>query len=67
MSFTPEQREIINQAMDAQGIPGVAVALVKDGEITSAEGFGVRDLESKLPMTENTVTPICSLTTSATA
>lgn len=66
MSFTQEQREIINQAIEAQRVPGVAVAIVKDGNIVAAEGFGLRDLDAKLPMTENTVTPICSLTKSMT-
>jgi CubicO group peptidase (beta-lactamase class C family) len=66
MSFSQAQRDIVNKAMEAGGIPGVAAAIVKDGEIVAAEGFGYRDLENKLPMTPRTVSPICSLTKSMT-
>jgi CubicO group peptidase (beta-lactamase class C family) len=52
--------------MDHEGIPGVAVAIVKSGEIIASEGYGYRNLNQQLPMTPHTVTPICSLTKSIT-
>ncbi|HAJ60209.1 MAG TPA: hypothetical protein DCP31_13905 [Cyanobacteria bacterium UBA8543] len=66
MSFSPEQRLIIEAKRATEGIPGVAAAIVKDGEILAAEGFGYRNLEQKLPMTAQTVFPVCSLTKSFT-
>lgn len=46
--------------------PGVSVAVVKDGKLLMARGFGLRDLERKLPMTAETVQPIASITKSFT-
>ena len=66
MSFSPEQRSIIETNRETQGIPGLAVAIVKEGEILAAEGFGFRNVEQKLPMTAQTVFPLCSLSKSFT-
>jgi CubicO group peptidase (beta-lactamase class C family) len=52
--------------MLAEGIPGVAVAIVRSGEVVSAQGYGYRSLNEQLPMTPETVAPICSLTKSMT-
>ncbi|MCZ6676456.1 MAG: serine hydrolase [Candidatus Poribacteria bacterium] len=60
-SFSPEQRSIIESAMAAEGIPGVAAAIVKNGELVAAGGFGYRKRDGKLPMTVHTVSPICCL------
>lgn len=46
---------------------GVAVAVVKDGEVIFSEGFGYRDLETHLPVTSQTVFSIGSVTKSFTA
>ncbi len=48
-------------------VPGCAVAVVKDGKIVFAKGFGYRDVEKKLPVTEHTLFPICSCTKAFTA
>ena len=66
MDLTPAQQDIIAKATDAEGIPGVAVTIVVDGAIVAAGCLGHRDLERGLPMTANTVSPICSLTKSFT-
>ena len=66
MDLSAEQRKIVTTAMNAEGIPGVAVAIVKDSQVVASEGFGYRALDGKLPMTPNTVSPICSLTKSIT-
>ena len=66
MSFTEQQREIVESAMESEGIPGVSAALVKDGEIVAAGGLGDRDISGRLPMTAHTVSPIASLTKSMT-
>lgn len=66
MSFSPEQRSIIETKRETQGIPGIAAAIVKDGEILAAEGFGYRNLEQKLPVTAHTIFPLCSISKSFT-
>ena len=63
--FSPEQEDIIESIREKDGIPGVATATVKDGEIIAAGGFGYRKRDN-LPMTAHTVSPICSLTKSFT-
>jgi beta-lactamase class C len=67
MTLTAAQRAIVERALAEDRIPGVAVAVVRRGEVIGAEGFGARDLEAGLPMTATTVHPICSLTKSFTA
>jgi CubicO group peptidase (beta-lactamase class C family) len=47
-------------------IPGVSVAIIKDGQVVLSRGYGFRDLARQLPMTENTVQPIASSTKSFT-
>jgi len=45
-------------------VPGVAVAIVKDGETVFAKGYGLRDTESGEPVTTDTVFRIGSITKS---
>ncbi|MGL4575374.1 MAG: serine hydrolase [Burkholderiaceae bacterium] len=47
-------------------VPGVSMAIVKDGKVILSRGYGFRDAQKKLPMTENTVQPIASVTKSFT-
>jgi CubicO group peptidase (beta-lactamase class C family) len=47
-------------------VPGVSIAIVKDGKVILSRGYGLRDIERKLPMTENSVQPIASTTKSFT-
>ena len=63
---SPEQEDIIESIREKDGIPGVAAAIVKDGEIVAAAGFGYRNRDAQLPMTVHTVSPLCSLTKSFT-
>jgi CubicO group peptidase (beta-lactamase class C family) len=43
-------------------VPGVSVAVVKDGEVIMGEGFGYRDLDRRLPVTTKTIFAIGSST-----
>jgi CubicO group peptidase (beta-lactamase class C family) len=43
-------------------VPGLAIAIVKDGEVIYAKGHGLRDVAKKLPMTADTLLPIGSST-----
>jgi CubicO group peptidase (beta-lactamase class C family) len=53
-------------AMREFKVPGVAVAVVKDGKIILAKGYGYRDVARQLPMTGATLFPIASITKSFT-
>lgn len=44
------------------GIPGMALAIIKDGKIVYLKGLGYKDFENKLPVTENTQFAIGSST-----
>jgi CubicO group peptidase (beta-lactamase class C family) len=48
-------------------VPGIAVAVIKDGKIVHARGYGVRSLNSGLPVDENTLFGIASNTKAFTA
>ena len=48
-------------------VPGLAVGVVKDGKVIFSQGFGLRDLGRKLPVTSHTVFPIGSATKPFTA
>lgn len=48
------------EIMDDWQIPGVAVGVIHDGEIILAGGFGYRDIENELPVTEHTTMAIGS-------
>ncbi|TKK64913.1 serine hydrolase [Ilyomonas limi] len=50
----------ITQGMKDWNIPGLAIAIVKDGQVVMMKGYGVRDLETKEPVDENTLFMIAS-------
>jgi CubicO group peptidase (beta-lactamase class C family) len=59
--------QIVARAMSEWSVPGVAVAVVADGEIVLSRGYGERHRESGLPVTAATLFPIASLTKPFTA
>lgn len=48
-------------------VPGLSVAVVKDGKIILLKGYGFRDVEKKLPVTTRTIMPVGSNTKAFTA
>lgn len=58
--------ELINAALPAWDVPGLAVAVVADGRTIWSKGFGSRDVAKNLPMTADTLLPIGSITKSFT-
>jgi CubicO group peptidase (beta-lactamase class C family) len=58
--------EFMSAAMREFKVPGAAVAVVKDGKIILAKGYGYRDVARQLPMTGATIFPIASITKSFT-
>jgi CubicO group peptidase (beta-lactamase class C family) len=54
--------EYISKTMADWKVPGLAVAVIKDGKTIFSKGFGYRDVEKKLPVTPNTIFAIGSTT-----
>ncbi len=57
----------IKHSMQAWGVPGAAVAVIKDGEVIHCQGYGFRDIEKGLPVTSKTLFAIGSTTKAFTA
>lgn len=54
--------EWLTGEMEKWRVPGMALGVVKDGEVVLAEGFGVRDAAAQLPVTPHTLFAIGSST-----
>ena len=57
----------VEQAIADFKVPGVAIAVVADGEIIKSAGYGVRDVERSLPVTPDTQFSIGSSTKAFTS
>ena len=53
---------VVEKAIKDFKVPGLAIAVVKDGEVIYAKGFGQRDVEKDLPVTPRTLFAIGSCT-----
>jgi D-alanyl-D-alanine carboxypeptidase len=49
-------RDFIPRAMKLEGTPGLNLAVALDGRVIWEEGFGLADLDRRIPMTPQTVT-----------
>ncbi|MEM9290690.1 MAG: serine hydrolase [Acidobacteriota bacterium] len=59
--------EVLEQAVEDFNLPGLGLAVVFQGELVYAEGFGYRDVEAELPMTADTLFAIGSTTKAMTS
>jgi len=59
--------EWVKKLMAEEKVPGMAVGIVKDGKVIFAEGFGVRGIKEKKPVTPNTLFAIGSTSKAFTA
>jgi CubicO group peptidase (beta-lactamase class C family) len=57
----------INNLLQQYGIPGASVAVMHDGQLLWAEGFGYADIDSKRPVTDGTLFQACSITKTLTS
>ena len=53
---------LMQAAMDKFNVAGAAVAVVKDGKVLHAKGYGIRSVETKTPVNEHTNFAIASNT-----
>ncbi|MFO7799990.1 MAG: serine hydrolase domain-containing protein [Rhodohalobacter sp.] len=65
--FREQLDQSIPEWMDRYGVPGVSIALIKNGELTWSEGYGFADLEKQTRMTSETVCRVESISKSVTA
>ncbi|MBL8267912.1 serine hydrolase domain-containing protein [Steroidobacter sp.] len=61
------EREAIRKHMQANGVPGIAVAVWQDGKIVWEEGFGWADMENRIPVNAHSVFNLASVSKSLTA
>jgi D-alanyl-D-alanine carboxypeptidase len=59
--------DYIEGRMHKRHIPGVSIAIVQDGKVVLAKGYGVANVELSVPATENTVYQLASVTKTFTA
>lgn len=58
---------LVQQALQKQRIPGLSLAVVKDGQLVLAKGYGLANVELHVPATSETVYQLQSITKSFTA
>jgi len=56
----------VQKVMSDWKVPGAAIVIVKDGKVILSKGYGLRDVKNNLPVTEQTLFPIASITKSFT-
>jgi CubicO group peptidase (beta-lactamase class C family) len=66
-AFVPDLEALIAEAMDEWKIPGLAIAVVQNGQVALVKAYGLRDVEAGLPVTTDTQFAICSITKSFTS
>jgi CubicO group peptidase (beta-lactamase class C family) len=59
--------EVVLDGMERFSVPGLSLAVVADGQVVLAKGYGYRNLDLRLPMTADTELPIASATKPFTA
>ena len=63
----PETDKVFERFHRQRGTPGLVYGIVIDGQLVHLKAFGVREVESKSPVTADTVFRIASMTKSFTA
>ena len=58
---------LVDRTMRAFDVPGIAVAIIKDGKVIHSKGYGVRSLNTKEKVDENTLFGIASNSKAFTA
>jgi CubicO group peptidase (beta-lactamase class C family) len=51
---------LVERTLKTFDVPGIAVAIIKDGKVIHSKGYGVRSLNTGLPVDENTLFGIAS-------
>ncbi len=59
--------DIMNEALKARGIPGGALAIAKDGKLIVARGYGLANVQTREPVTLETLFCTATITRTITA
>lgn len=59
--------DLVNKTLKTFDVPGIQLGIVKDGKLIHAKGYGLRSLNTKLPVDANTEFGIASNTKAFTA
>ena len=59
--------DIMNEALKARGIPGGALAIAKDGKLLVARGYGLANVQTREPVTLDTLFCTANVTKTITA
>jgi len=59
--------DILNEALKARGIPGGALAIAKDGKLIVARGYGLANVQTREPVTLETLFCTATITRTITA
>jgi CubicO group peptidase (beta-lactamase class C family) len=51
---------LVERTLKAFDVPGIAVCVIKDGKVIHSKGYGVRSLDTRQPVDENTLFGIAS-------
>jgi CubicO group peptidase (beta-lactamase class C family) len=65
--FAEKLERFVAESMQQDHVPGLSLALVKDGQVVYARGFGARRLKDNAPATPDTLYGVGSCTKSFTA
>lgn len=60
-AFSDRVDKLVDDRMYHEQIPGLALAVIKDGKIVKMQTYGFADVDSKIPVTTNTVFRIGSV------
>jgi len=66
-SFKEKVDSIVIQKMNQYNIPGLSIGLIKDGDIIYNTGYGIKDIENKGLITENSIFHTASISKLFTA
>ncbi|MFA7409464.1 MAG: serine hydrolase domain-containing protein, partial [Bacteroidales bacterium] len=67
-ALTSEQiGQLVERTLKTFDVPGIAVGVVKDGQVVHAQGYGLRSLNTGKPVNENTLFGIASNSKAFTA
>ena len=61
MNHTYQFESIVNDAVQSGQIAGMAIGIVRNGQLVYARGFGVRDLNTGQPVTESSLFHVASV------
>src|SRR5947208_5981510 len=59
--------DYITDQMAKRHVPGLSVAVIRDGKVALSKGFGLANVELSVPATESTVYELASVTKQFTA